>query len=61
MEGSTHPIKSESSSIPEMLQFFSQELGLSMKEAVTRVAEDLDIPRREVYRIALQLKGNPAA
>jgi 16S rRNA (cytidine1402-2'-O)-methyltransferase len=56
LEGCTHPPKAGSSSIAEALIRYSREMGLSMKESIDRVAEELKVPRREVYRQSLKLK-----
>ncbi len=56
LEGSTLPPKVEASSIVDALKHYTGEMGLSMKESVHRVAEDLEVSRQEVYRASLKLK-----
>ncbi len=56
LEGSTLPPKVEASSIVDALKHYTREMGLSMKESVHRVAEDLEVSRQEVYRASLKLK-----
>ncbi len=41
----------------EALKYYSQELGLSMKESDNRVSEELGISRREVYQESLKIKS----
>jgi hypothetical protein len=40
----------------EALKHYSQEMGLSMKESVGRVADELGISRRQVYQESLKMK-----
>jgi len=56
LEGCTSSPAPEASSIMEALKHYSREMGLSMKESVGRVAEDLKVSRREVYQESLKLK-----
>ena len=56
LEGCTSSPAPEASSIMEALRHYSREMGLSMKESVGRVAEDLKVSRREVYQESLKLK-----
>jgi 16S rRNA (cytidine1402-2'-O)-methyltransferase len=56
LEGCTLPPKAEVSSIVEALKSYTREMGLSMKESVDRVAEELKVSRREVYKESLKLK-----
>jgi len=56
LEGCPLPPKAEASSIVEALKYYSRERGLSLKESVQRVAEELKVSRREVYRESLKLK-----
>jgi len=57
IEGSTRTARIESSSIAEMLEFYFREMGLSMKEAVERVAAELEVSKRDVYQESLKIKG----
>ena len=56
LEGCPLPPKAEASSIVEALKYYSRDRGLSMKESVGRVAEELGVSRREVYQESLKLK-----
>jgi 16S rRNA (cytidine1402-2'-O)-methyltransferase len=56
LEGCTSSPAPEASSIMEALKHYSREMGLSMKESVGRVAEELGVSRRQVYRESLKLK-----
>ncbi len=56
LEGCPVPPKAEASSIVEALKTYSRDRGLSLKESVRRVAEELQVSRREVYRESLKLK-----
>jgi len=56
LEGCPLPPKAETSSIVEALKYYSRARGLSLKESVHRVAEELKVSRREVYRESLKLK-----
>jgi 16S rRNA C1402 (ribose-2'-O) methylase RsmI len=56
LEGGTPKKRVELSSILEALKYYSQEMGLSMKESVTRVSEELGVSRREVYQESLKVK-----
>ncbi|NWF53837.1 MAG: 16S rRNA (cytidine(1402)-2'-O)-methyltransferase [Syntrophaceae bacterium] len=56
LEGCTSPPSDERANVLEALKHYSQEMGLSLKESVARVAEELGIPRRQVYRESLQMK-----
>jgi hypothetical protein len=38
------------------LKYYSQELGLSRKESVSRVSEELGVSRREVYQESLKIR-----
>ena len=44
------------SAIVEALRRYSEEMGLSMKDSVDRVAEDLGVSRRQVYQQSLKWK-----
>jgi 16S rRNA (cytidine1402-2'-O)-methyltransferase len=46
----------EPPAIFEALKYYAGEMGLSMKESVGRVADDLGVPKREVYRESLKLR-----
>ena len=56
LEGCTSPLPVESSAIIEALKRYSEEMGLSMKDSVDRVAEDLGVSRRQVYQQSLKWK-----
>ena len=56
LEGCPLPPKAETSSIVEALKYYSRDRGLSIKESVGRVAEELGVSRREVYQESLKLK-----
>ena len=56
LEGCTSSPAPEASSIMEALKHYSREMGLSMKESVGRVAEELGVSRRQVYQESLKLK-----
>jgi len=56
LEGCTSSPAPEASSIMEALRHYSREMGLSMKESVGRVAEELGVSRRQVYQESLKLK-----
>jgi 16S rRNA (cytidine1402-2'-O)-methyltransferase len=56
LEGNTRPQKPDLPTVAEALKHYSQTLGLSMKESVNRVAEDLGVSRREVYQESLKMK-----
>ncbi len=56
LEGCTSPPLDERPSVLEALKHYSHEMGLSLKESVARVAEELGIPRRQVYRESLKMK-----
>jgi 16S rRNA (cytidine1402-2'-O)-methyltransferase len=56
LEGCTSPPPVESSAIIEALKRYSEEMGLSRKDSVDRVAEDLGISRRQVYQQSLKRK-----
>jgi len=53
LEGCTSPPPIDASEIVTALRRYSEEMGLSMKDSVDRVAEDLAIPRRQVYQESL--------
>jgi 16S rRNA (cytidine1402-2'-O)-methyltransferase len=57
IEGCTRPPKIEASSIAEMLGLYFHEMGLSMKEAIERVATELEVSKRDVYKESLKIKG----
>jgi len=57
MEGCTLPARIEGASIGEALEYYFHQVGLSVKEAIDRVAEELRVSRRQVYRESLRLKG----
>jgi len=56
LEGCTSSPPAETSSIQEALKHYSQEMGLSRKESVDRVAGELGISRRQVYQESLKMK-----
>ena len=56
MGGGTPQTQVEPLTVLEALKYYSQEMGLSMKESVNRVSEELGISRREVYQESLNLK-----
>jgi 16S rRNA (cytidine1402-2'-O)-methyltransferase len=56
LEGCPLPPKAEASSIVEALKYYSRDRGLSMRESVHRVAEDLKVSRRQVYQESLKVK-----
>jgi 16S rRNA (cytidine1402-2'-O)-methyltransferase len=56
LEGCTLPPKADASLIVEALKHYSREIGLSMKESVARVAEELRVSRKQVYQESLRLK-----
>lgn len=58
LEGRRPEEKKDEISIREALEFHIRESRLSVKEAVSRVAEELKVPRREVYRESLAMKIN---
>ena len=41
--------------LDDLLLWYRDELGTSLKDAVTRVASDLDLPRSQVYKKALSI------
>ena len=53
LEGYTSPPQIDASEVIAALRRYSEEMGLSMKDSVDRVAEDLAIPRRQVYQESL--------
>ena len=56
LEGCTSPPPIDASAIVAALRRYSEEMGLSLKDSVDRVAEDLGIPRRQVYQESLNWK-----
>ena len=56
LEGCTSPPHVDASEVIAALRRYSEEMGLSMKDSVGRVAEDLGIPRRQVYQESLNWK-----
>ncbi len=56
LEGGPPKKKVELSAVLDALKYYSQEMGLSMKESVTRVSEELEVSRREVYQESLKMK-----
>jgi 16S rRNA (cytidine1402-2'-O)-methyltransferase len=48
----------ERTTVFEALEYYSRELGLSMKESVGRVADDLGVSKREVYLESIRLRRN---
>jgi 16S rRNA (cytidine1402-2'-O)-methyltransferase len=56
MEGSTLPARVARPAIEEALELYYREMGLSMKKAVDRVAEELGVSKKDVYRESLQVK-----
>jgi len=57
LEGCTSPPHVDASEVVAALRRYSEEMGLSMKDSVGRVAEDLGIPRRQVYQESLNWKA----
>jgi 16S rRNA (cytidine1402-2'-O)-methyltransferase len=56
VEGSTLPARVEGVRIDKALELYYREMGLSMKEAVHRVAEELGVSKKEVYAESLRMK-----
>jgi 16S rRNA (cytidine1402-2'-O)-methyltransferase len=56
LEGNTCQEKPDLPTVAEALKHYSRGLGLSMKESVSRVSEDLGVSRREVYQESLKIK-----
>jgi len=56
LEGSTTPTKVEAGTVEEALELYYREMGLSMKEAVNRAAEELGVSKKEVYAESLRVK-----
>jgi 16S rRNA (cytidine1402-2'-O)-methyltransferase len=56
MEGSVLPARVDGAAIAEALELYYCELGLSMKAAMDRVADELGVPKRDVYRESLEIK-----
>jgi 16S rRNA (cytidine1402-2'-O)-methyltransferase len=56
LEGSTLSARIEGPAIEEALELYYREMGLSMKEAINRVADELGVSKRDVYRESLQVK-----
>jgi len=56
LEGSKVPVRVEGVTVGEALELYYGEMGLSMKEAVSRVAEELGVPKKEVYAESLRVK-----
>jgi 16S rRNA (cytidine1402-2'-O)-methyltransferase len=56
LEGSTVPARAEGPAVEEALELYYREMGLSMKEAIDRVAEELGVPKKDVYRESLRVK-----
>jgi 16S rRNA (cytidine1402-2'-O)-methyltransferase len=56
LEGSTLPARAEGPVIEEALELYYREMGLSMKEAIDRVAEELGVPKKDIYRESLRVK-----
>jgi 16S rRNA (cytidine1402-2'-O)-methyltransferase len=56
MEGCTLPARVARQAIEEALELYYREMGLSMKEAIDRVAEELGVSKKDVYRESLQVK-----
>jgi 16S rRNA (cytidine1402-2'-O)-methyltransferase len=56
LEGSTLPAKVEGPAIEEALELYYRRMGLSMKEAIDRVAEELGVSKKEVYTESLRVK-----
>jgi 16S rRNA (cytidine1402-2'-O)-methyltransferase len=56
LEGSAAPARVEGVMIEEALELYYREMGLSMKEAIGRVADELRVPKKEVYAESLRLK-----
>jgi 16S rRNA (cytidine1402-2'-O)-methyltransferase len=56
MEGGILPARVDGTAIAEALELYYRELGLSMKAAIDRVADELGVSKRDVYREGLKLK-----
>jgi 16S rRNA (cytidine1402-2'-O)-methyltransferase len=56
MEGGILPARVDGTAIAEALELYYRELGLSMKAAIDRVADELGVSKRDVYREGLELK-----
>jgi 16S rRNA (cytidine1402-2'-O)-methyltransferase len=56
LEGSTLPARVARPAIEEALELYYREMGLSMKKAIARVAEELEVSKKDVYRESLQVK-----
>jgi 16S rRNA (cytidine1402-2'-O)-methyltransferase len=56
LEGSTLPARIARPAIEEALELYYREMGLPMKKAIDRVAEELEVSKRDVYRESLRVK-----
>jgi 16S rRNA (cytidine1402-2'-O)-methyltransferase len=56
LEGNTEKEIADSQAIREALRHYTAETGLSWKEAIDRVSEDLETARRKVYQEALRIR-----
>jgi 16S rRNA (cytidine1402-2'-O)-methyltransferase len=61
IEGGRPDVPGEQISIRDALESCMREFNLSLKEAVSRVAGELNVPRRDVYKESLAIKKNPPA
>lgn len=55
LEGSTGKEEVDTLNLQDYLKMLIKDKGLSLKDAVSRVSKDLNIPRNRVYREALDL------
>ena len=56
LEGCTSAPPAEPAAVLEALKHYSREMGLSLKESVDRVADELGISKRQVYQESLKMK-----
>ncbi len=56
LEGCTSAPPAEPAAVLEALKHYSREMGLSLKESIDRVADELGISRRQVYQESLKMK-----
>ena len=56
LEGSTLPARIARPAIEEALELYYREMGLSMKRAIDRVSEELEVSKRDVYQESLRVK-----
>lgn len=43
--------------IDEALNYYCRELGLTLKESVARISEEMEVPRRVVYQRSIQIRN----